>query len=116
MIPDTVDSSISEDQPFSLAHHVTYLLEQANVVDAANWLHGLHPEAIHSADVNVQRFHINRHWTGLLTSLPTEDQVLQTRNARGCLMGSNCLLEDWTRLFSSVVIPCAITMQLLTVK
>lgn len=103
----------SADKPFSLAHHITYLLQEAGVENPQQWLEGLHPEALTHPDIHVQRFQINRRWVEIFTSLKTEDEILQTRNARGCLMGIQCSLEDYLRLFTDEVIPCAIRMGLL---
>ena len=111
---DTVAKEGQQDKPFSLVHHITFLLEQAGVVNPADWQVGLSPEALSSTDIEIQRFLINRQWNSLFISLPTEDQILQTRNARGCLMhGPSCPLEDYLRLFKTEVIPCAIRMGLL---
>lgn len=119
MNTDTVEHKMPQDnqpqdKPFSLAHHITWLLEQAGVANPQSWMDGLHPEALSHPDINVQRFQINRHWVNKFTSLKTEDEVLQTRNARGCLMGIQASLEDYLRLFKDEVIPCAIRMNLLT--
>lgn len=113
MNTDTVVNNEQQDQPFSLAHHITWLLEQAEVANAADWMVGIHPEALNHTDINVQRFQINRHWVAKFTSLPTEEEVLQTRNARGCLMGIQCSLEDYLRLFQTEVIPCALKHNLI---
>jgi hypothetical protein len=106
-----------QDQPFSLAHHVVYLLEQADVENPEEWMKNLKQEALESADVNVQRFLVNRCWTEMFATLKTKDEILQTRNARGSLMNSGkCSLEDWTHLFRTQVIQCAINVGLLKKK
>jgi hypothetical protein len=113
MDTNTVESDVPAEKPFSLAHHVIYLLEKNGIINPQEWLKGLNPEALATDDVNVQRFHINRCWTSIFLSLPTTDEILSTRNARGCLMNGQCTLEDWSRLFDSEVIPCAIKTGLL---
>ncbi len=110
------DPATVTPQPGVLVHAITHLLEQANIEDAQNWTVGLNQEALTSTDIHVQRFWINRHWVHAFTSLPTEEQVAETLNARGCLQGIQCSLEDYMRLFETQVIPCAIKMNILTVK
>lgn len=116
MTTDTVEDPNLVPKPMVIADHVTYLLEQANVADTESWKAKLHPEALTSTDIDIQRFHVNRCWIDIFTSLRSQEEILETRNARGCLMGRQCPLEDWSRLFAKVVIPCAIQMGLLTVK
>jgi hypothetical protein len=103
-------SSETQDQPLSLVDTVTLMLTEAGVDNPEGWKTGLHPEALTSPDLNIQRFHINRHWRGLLVTGIPKERILETRNARGCLVDGKWELSDWIAHFKKDVIECAITV------
>jgi hypothetical protein len=118
---DTVEQALSaeqstpatdEAQPLSLVDTVTLMLTEAGIENPEGWKVGLHPEALTSSDLNVQRFLINQHWRGLLLSVP-KDRILETRNARGCLVDGRWELGDWIAHFKKDVIECAIRVEVL---
>jgi hypothetical protein len=121
---DTVDQTLSAEQnpseqhdhPLSLVETVTLMLTEAGVENPEAWQVGLEPEALTSSDLNVQRFLINRRWRGLLIEGLTNEQILLTRNARGCLVDGRWELTDWIFHFKKDVIPSAIRAGALKVK
>lgn len=112
-LPQETPVAVEQDKPFLLAHHVSFLLKEADVKDPERWIEFIEPEALTSFDINVQRFLINRWWRALLLSVP-EDKILETRNARGCLVDGKWELDTWTTHFKNIVIPCALKHGLLT--
>jgi hypothetical protein len=118
---DTVEQKLSpeqnpseqQDQPLSLVETVTLMLTQAGVENPTAWHAGLSKEAFTSPDLNVQRFLINRLWRRKLVEGLTQEQILQTLNARGCLVDGLWELADWISHFKSDVIPTAIKVGVL---
>jgi hypothetical protein len=101
------------DKPLSIVEAVVLMMEGLGVEDTESWKTGLHPEALTSLDLNVQRFHVNRHWRFLLANLPTIEEIKQTINARGCLVDGRWDLDTWMVHFKKDVIPCAIKVGIL---
>lgn len=105
-----------QDKPLSLVDTITLMLTEAGVTDPEAWKTDLHPETYTSPDVNIQRFHMNRHWRFLMAENKTREQIAATRNARGCLVDGRWELADWIFHFKKDVIPAAIEVGVVTVK
>lgn len=107
--PIAIEPEAPQDKPLDLVSQVCDMLKR-NGANATSWLGWLHPEAINTGDLNIQRFHINRAWVSVFATLTNDDDILKSRNARGCLMNGKCSLEDWIRLFETKVIPSALEL------
>lgn len=115
MNTDNVDTASEQPVALNLITEITEYLRQAGVENPEAWQVGLKAEAHTTNDRNVQRFLINRQWTQILSNLPLEE-VIKTREARGCLMNGECEISEYIRKFRQVVIPCAIKLGLLKTK
>lgn len=113
MTKDTVDNELAGHNALVLPNEISRLMVKAGVTNSKEWHDRLPDEAFESSDLSVQRRYINRCWRHLFADLPDE-QIDQTVTARGCLMeDERCDVADYLRLFSTTVIPCAISVGIL---
>ena len=112
MNTDNVVADSNENVALKLIDEMSFWMSEQGVVDTQSWKQGVRPEVYTTADRHVERFWLNRHWVQLFTSLPM-DEIIKTREARGCLMNGECPLSEYVRKFKTVVIPYAIRLGIL---